>query len=111
MITRPSPARLPNWRGCARPDESHCLAPAARTSVLAPMSQLTFRTSQCARHRHPEFTVILRNGAFMPGLERVLLDYFEGRVAEGVKFMPEQLVQLGWARLKLVKRADGTLGV
>jgi hypothetical protein len=75
------------------------------------MSLLTFRTSQCARYGHPEFTLSFSQQRPVPGLERLLLGYFENGVARGAKFLPGQVVQLGWAALRLIERQDGTLGV
>lgn len=75
------------------------------------MSQLAFRTSQCRRHGHPEFTVIFSNQPPVPGLERMLLGYFESGVARGTRFVPGQIVQVGWAALRLIERQDDTIGV
>ena len=74
------------------------------------MSQLTYRTSQCGRYGHPEFTLIFSKQQPVP-VERMLLGYFENGVARGAKFLPGQVVQLGWAALRLMKRQDGTIGV
>ncbi len=70
-----------------------------------------FRTTGCAAFGHPEFTVRFAREVPVPGLERRLLDLLEGEVARGVVFKPGQTVQLGWATLRLVARADGTYGV
>ena len=71
----------------------------------------TFRTKGCTRHGHPEVTLQFTKEPPVLGIERPLLQFFEGSVAKGVKFEPGQLVQLGWATLKLAARSDGTLGV
>lgn len=70
-----------------------------------------YRTTQCAAHGHPEFTVRFARDVPVPGLERLLLGYFEGAVARGTSFKPGQTVQLGWATLRLTWRSDETLGV
>jgi len=71
----------------------------------------TFRTTTCAAHGHREVTLQLTRALPIPNIERNLLDYFEGAVARGTKFLPGQTVRIGWATLKLVERDDGTLGV
>lgn len=70
-----------------------------------------YRTTGCTAHGHPEFTVRFRREVPVPGLEQLLLGYFEREVAGGATFKPGQSVQLGWATLRLVQRDDGTLGV
>jgi len=70
-----------------------------------------FRTSRCAEHQHPEFTIRFLREVPVPGLEKMLLGYFENAVASGTRFKPGQTVQLGWATLRLTQRDDGTLGV
>lgn len=72
---------------------------------------LEFKTTRCAAHGHPEFTLRLARALPIPDIERVLLGYFEGAVARGTKFLPGQTVQFGWATLRLKQRDDGTLGV
>jgi hypothetical protein len=69
------------------------------------------RTTKCGEHGHPEFTIQLRATAPIPNVERILLDFFEDAVARGTKFLPSQTVQLGWSRLRLKGRSDGTIGV
>ena len=51
-----------------------------------------YRTTQCAAHGHPEFTVRFARDVPVPGLERLLLGYFEGAVARGTSFKPGQTV-------------------
>lgn len=70
-----------------------------------------YRTTGCAAHGHREFTLAFAHDVPVPGLERMLLGYFEGAVAQGTQFKPGQTVQLGWATLRLTQRADDTLGV
>ncbi len=70
-----------------------------------------FRTSACAAHGHPEFTLQLAARCPIPDAQRMLLDYFEHAVGRGTKFLPGQTVQLGWATLRLRQRDDGTIGV
>lgn len=70
-----------------------------------------FRTTGCAAFDHPEFTLRFRREVPVPGLEKMLVGYFEGAVASGKRFQPGQTVQLGWASLRLTQRDDGTLGV
>lgn len=74
-------------------------------------SELVFRTGELARHGHPEITVRFEKPLPVPGIERMLLGYFENAVAAGTRFLPGQTVQLGWALLRLTERADGTVGV
>lgn len=70
-----------------------------------------YRTTGCAAHGHPEFTVRIAHDVPVPGLEKMLLGYFEASVKAGTQFKPGQTVQLGWATLRLTWREDGTLGV
>ncbi|MFZ5443595.1 MAG: immunity protein Imm33 domain-containing protein [Myxococcota bacterium] len=70
-----------------------------------------YRTTTCSAHGHPEFTVRFAREVPVPGLERMILGYFEDAVARGTSFKPGQTVQLGWATLRLTQRDDGTLGV
>lgn len=70
-----------------------------------------YLTTRCAAHGHPEFTLRFNRDVPVPGLEQMLLGYFEGAVANGTRFKPGQTVQLGWATLRLMQRDDGTLGV
>lgn len=70
-----------------------------------------FRTQGCSKHSHPELTFQFAVRVPIPGLERVLLDYFEGEVARGVRFAPGQKIDIGGSLLRLFEREDGTLGV
>lgn len=70
-----------------------------------------FRTTGCAAFDHSEFTLRFLSDVPVPGLEKMLLGYFETAVAAGSRFKPGQTVQLGWATLRLTQRDDGTLGV
>jgi hypothetical protein len=70
-----------------------------------------YRTTACAALGHPEFTLRFAREVPVPGLERMLLGFFEGAVQRGTVFKPGQTVQLGWATLRLTQRDDGTLGV
>lgn len=70
-----------------------------------------FRTTRCAAFQHSEFTLRFLSEVPVPGLEKMLLGYFENAVAEGSRFKPGQSVQVGWATLRLTQREDGTLGV
>lgn len=72
---------------------------------------LEFRTTRCSAHGHPELTIRFGREVPVPGLERMLLGYFEEQVARGTKFLAGQTVQIGWATLRLMQRQDGTLGV
>ena len=74
-------------------------------------AQGEYRTSRCAGHAHPEFTLRFARDVPVPDLEKMLLGYFEGAVAQGSQFKAGQTVQLGWATLRLTAREDGTLGV
>jgi len=70
-----------------------------------------YRTTTCTERGHREFTLTFAADVPVPGLERMLLGYFETAVAQGSQFKPGQTVQLGWATLRLTQRDDGTLGV
>ena len=72
---------------------------------------MEFRTTHCAQHDHSEFTLRFLTEVPVPGLEKMLIGYFENAVASGTKFKPGQTVQVGWATLRLTQRDDGTLGV
>lgn len=67
------------------------------------------RTTACAQHRHPEFTLQLAH-TLVPGVERMLLSYLESAVARGTRFEPGQTIQIGWGTLRVLARRDGTLG-
>lgn len=69
------------------------------------------RSTSCAQHGHREITLQLTEPLPVPGLEQMLMSFFELRVAKGAKFEPGQVVQFGGASLRMVQRADGTLGV
>ena len=75
------------------------------------MSERTLRTQSCSAHGHREFTLTFGEPLPVPGIERMLLDYLEGGVAQGLRFEPEETVLLGWAMLRVGARADGTLGL
>ncbi|MBL8913978.1 MAG: hypothetical protein JNM17_24960 [Archangium sp.] len=70
-----------------------------------------YTTTQCSALGHSEFTIHFERDVPVPGLELMLIGYFEGAVKSGTKFKPGQTVQLGWATLRLTQREDGTLGV
>ena len=70
-----------------------------------------FKTTRCSSSGHSEFTLRFLNDVPVPGLEKMLIGYFENAVASGTQFKPGQTVQLGWATLRLTQRDDGTLGV
>ena len=75
------------------------------------MSALVFKTRTCSQRGHREFTLVFREPRPVPQLEEMLLSYFERAVARGTEFKPGQIVQVGWAMLRLKMRDDGTLGV
>lgn len=70
-----------------------------------------FRTSRCSPHGHPEVSFLFSERVPVPGLEGMLLGYFEGQVAHGVRFLPGQNIDIGGSLLRLFQRPDGTLGV
>ena len=79
---------------------------------MTEMTQGQFvQTTACRKHGHPEITLGLEAPPLVPGLERMLLSYFESGVARGVRFAPGQTVTFGWAHLRLTQRPDGTVGV
>lgn len=69
------------------------------------------RTTRCSESGHPEVTLQLPDTVPIPGLYKILIEYFEASVARGVKFLPGQTVQFGWSVLRMIERGDGTLGV
>jgi hypothetical protein len=75
------------------------------------MPPAEFRTTTCQRHGHAEVTIVLDEPLPVPGLETILLSYFEDNVAAGATFAPGETVQFGWAMLRITQRGDGTLGV
>jgi hypothetical protein len=83
------------------------IAGAPGDSVAMP----THRTTRCGAAGHREFTIQLTRQLPVPDLHRMLVDYFEGAVTRGTKFLPGQTVQVGWSTLRLCERSDGTLGV
>jgi hypothetical protein len=68
------------------------------------------RTTHCSRFGHPEITVRF-DPLPIPGIEKMLLGYFEEAVGQGTKFLPGQTLRFGWSTLRFSQRADGTLGV
>jgi hypothetical protein len=72
---------------------------------------IAYKTTGCSRHGHREFTIQLADPSPIPDLHRVLSDFFENAVARGTKFLPGQTVQIGWSKLRLCDRSDGTIGV
>ena len=77
----------------------------------ASMPRAEFRTTTCGRHGHAEFTLVIDEPLPVPGLETILVSYFEDNVAGGTVFKAGETVQFGWAMLRLIQRSDGTLGV
>jgi hypothetical protein len=71
---------------------------------------LTYKTSTCGHHGHPEFTVQFDQPC-VPGGEQLLLSWFEDAVAEGTRFAAGNTLGMGGHSLRLVARPDGTLGV
>jgi hypothetical protein len=71
----------------------------------------TYQTTKLGSFGHREITVQLVKPSPIPDVQRMLLGYFEAAVARGTRFLPGQTIQLGWAKLRLCERADGTLGV
>jgi len=72
---------------------------------------IMYRTSACSRHGHPEVSFVFAERIPVPSLETILLDYFEGQVADGVRFAPGHNIDIGGSILRLFDRGDGTLGV
>ncbi len=75
------------------------------------MSEQWIRTSACGEHRHPEFSMRIAEPLPIPGLEGILVTYFETAVAEGTVFRAEQIVDFAGSALRLFDRPDGSLGV
>jgi len=72
---------------------------------------IAYKTTACSQHGHREVTIQLAKQSPIPDVHRMLINYFEGAVARGSKFLPGQTVQLGWSKLRMIDRSDGTLGV
>lgn len=72
---------------------------------------MRFQTNTCSRHSHPEISFVFAERVPVPGAERLLLDYFESSVAQGVVFKAGQKVGIGGSLLRLFDRGDRTLGV
>jgi hypothetical protein len=70
-----------------------------------------FRTTRCAMYGQSEVTLQLSTPVPIPGVETMLLRYFEEAAAAGTRFLAGETVRLGWSTLKLIARDDGTLGV
>lgn len=70
-----------------------------------------FRTSDCSRYGHAEVAFVFAERIPVPGLERMLLGYIEGRVASGVRFRSGHDIDIGGSILRLFERVDGTLGL
>jgi hypothetical protein len=68
-------------------------------------------TQYCNKHGHPEFSVICDEAEIYVPRVKWLLEWLEGEVARGKRFLPEQTVQVGWSLLKVKRRDDGTLGL
>ncbi|QIS08140.1 MULTISPECIES: immunity protein Imm33 domain-containing protein [Nocardia] len=68
------------------------------------------RTTACAAHGHPEFTIIVA-GPIIPGYDRWLLSYLEDAVAHGSRFRPGKTLDIGWSTLQVIERPDTTLGL
>jgi hypothetical protein len=75
------------------------------------MPRAEFRTTQCRRHGHAEFTLVIEQKLPVPALEKILVSYFEDQVARGTTFKVGETVQFGWAMLRIGQRSDGTLSV
>ncbi|MEW1739658.1 hypothetical protein AB0346_27290 [Nocardia beijingensis] len=70
----------------------------------------SFRTTSCASHGHPEFTVLCTEPR-LPGMENWLLSYLESTVAAGTRYQPGETIRVGWNLVRVRGRADGTLGL
>ena len=71
----------------------------------------SYRTTGCERYNHLEFTLQLEGEPPVADLHRILIDFFEESVAAGTVFSPGETVTVGWSRLQLCDRDDGTIGV
>lgn len=74
------------------------------------MAETSFRTTSCASHGHPEFTVVITETQ-LPGMESWLLAYLESSVAEGTRYHPGETIRIGWNLVRVRGRDDGTLGL
>ena len=72
---------------------------------------MIFRTTGCAEHDHPEFTVVFDAEPPTESVVGWLLDHFEHGVAQGMRFAAGDSVAVGMRSVRLVDRDDGTLGV
>ncbi|MGW4719314.1 hypothetical protein [Nocardia sp. NPDC004260] len=70
----------------------------------------SFRTTSCASHGHPEFTILFTEPQ-LPGMENWLLSYLESTVAAGTRYHPGETIRIGWNLVRVRGRDDGTLGL
>jgi hypothetical protein len=69
------------------------------------------RTEGCVEHAHPEFTFVLNEEPPAESLVGWLVDHFESAVSSGLRFAPGDSTRLGMHTLRIIDRADGTLGL
>lgn len=70
----------------------------------------SLRTETCAAHGHPEFTII-NSDPLVPGMDLWLRNYLEAAVETGTRFQPGQTIGIGWSIVRVIERADDTLGI
>lgn len=70
-----------------------------------------FRTATCVDSDHPEFTLVFEDEPTSPNIVGWILDHLENAVAEGMRFAPGETIGIGWRSLRIIERADRTLGL
>jgi hypothetical protein len=65
-------------------------------------------TQKCREHGHPEISVQCEDAAALSPSLHWFLGWIESEVAGGRRFLPEQIVQVGWSILEIHQRSDGT---
>jgi hypothetical protein len=79
-----------------------------------PLGDDWYRTRIGSHHGHRDIVFRLSEPP-VPGLQDALaqwlLGYLQDSIAEGIRFTPDQTIQVGWRVLRVVERNDGTLGL
>jgi hypothetical protein len=68
-------------------------------------------TRKCKEHGQLEISVFCDDGLPLAENLKWLLEWIESEVAGGRRFLPEQIVQIGWSLLEIRQRTDGTLAL
>jgi hypothetical protein len=68
-------------------------------------------TTLCHKYGHPEFLLQIHDESVAASRIDWLLNWLQREVTNGKKFLPDQIVQIGWSLLKVFPRENGTLGL